>query len=230
MFLYFGAKARLAPTYQAPRHDLIIEPFAGAAGYAMYWLQRRSLFRAHLHDSDETVVRIWTQLLDMDPDHLWHYPLPTHGAVSNDPIYLTGSVSSGSWGRFKARGDFQVTERQARDFARRRREMAKVLSRVQGRVTVELSEYHKAANVEATWFVDPPYQLDGQHYNSGNDLDWAALGHWCRSRQGQVIVCESMGADWMDFTPHRQNQTVRNQTSIEVVWYSHPEPNLFTIV
>jgi len=39
---YYGGKWRAAPRYPAPRHDLIIEPFAGAAGYAMRYPDQKS--------------------------------------------------------------------------------------------------------------------------------------------------------------------------------------------
>ena len=31
------------------------------------------------------------------------------------------------------------------------------------------------------------------------DVDYEHLGDWCRSREGQVIVCEQQGADWLPF-------------------------------
>lgn len=34
-FTYFGAKWRAAPHYPPPTHPTVIEPFAGAAGYAL---------------------------------------------------------------------------------------------------------------------------------------------------------------------------------------------------
>ena len=33
-FCYYGGKWRAAPKYPPPEHDTIVEPFAGAAGYA----------------------------------------------------------------------------------------------------------------------------------------------------------------------------------------------------
>ena len=35
---YFGSKVSTAHKYPAPKHDLIIEPFAGGAGYSLcHW-------------------------------------------------------------------------------------------------------------------------------------------------------------------------------------------------
>ena len=40
-FSYFGGKWRAAPHYPAPTEPHIIEPFAGAAGYAMRYPERK---------------------------------------------------------------------------------------------------------------------------------------------------------------------------------------------
>jgi 16S rRNA G966 N2-methylase RsmD len=72
----------------------------------------------------------------------------------------------------------------------------------------------------ATWFIDPPYQLAGKHYRHGSsDIDFAALAAWCRTREGQVIVCENEGADWLPFEPLDAVKTTRaGRRSREVVW------------
>lgn len=53
---------------------------------------------------------------------------------------------------------------------------------------------------EATWFVDPPYQVAGKYYKHKN-IDYVKLGEWCRQLEGQAIVCENVGADWLPFKP-----------------------------
>ena len=229
MFNYFGSKARLAPTYQPPRHNLIIEPFAGAAGYSMYWLQQRSDLHAVLYDSDDRVIELWERLLGMDPTDLYYWPTLAAGEWTTDPLYKAAHVSAGSWN--KPRGaEYKVTEWMARDFPEVRERMAHRLARVRGRIEIHHADYTDAPDTEAAWFIDPPYQREGHWYGSGNRLDFVGLGEWARSRQGQVIVCETVGADWMDFAPHVSNQTVTNATSIEAVWYSHPEPTLLELM
>ena len=68
--------------------------------------------------------------------------------------------------------------------------------------SVQLLVRGSAFSGEASWFVDPPYQNQGKHYHYGpENVDFAMLGNWCRTRLGQVIVCENEGADWLPFTP-----------------------------
>jgi len=51
--------------------------------------------------------------------------------------------------------------------------------------------YETAPDIEATWFIDPPYQKMGRHYVHSLSVDqYGSLATWCQSRQGQVIVCE----------------------------------------
>ncbi|HEV7565819.1 MAG TPA: hypothetical protein VGO31_07645 [Microbacteriaceae bacterium] len=72
----------------------------------------------------------------------------------------------------------------------------------------------------ATWFIDPPYQLQGRHYRFGsNALDYADLADWSRNRPGQVIVCENDGAVWLPFRDLAMTKTTRtDRRSHEVYW------------
>lgn len=230
MFRYFGSKARLAPTYQSPKYDLIVEPFAGAAGYSMYWLQERSDLRCELIDCDPLVVEMWTHLFSMDPTELWHHPDPVQGERTDDITYLIATAGAFEWQTFAKHRSVKVTEWMARDFPGRKQICANTLARVRGRVDVRVGDYTDAPDVAATWFIDPPYQLDGSWYDSGNALDFPAIGEWAQTRRGQTIVCESQGATWMPFKPHRANRTVIDTQSIEVVWYSLPELTLLDLI
>lgn len=72
----------------------------------------------------------------------------------------------------------------------------------------------------ATWFVDPPYQHAGKHYTHGSQgIDFEALGEWCKSRDGQVIVCENDGAAWLPFRHLADVKTTRaGKRSKEAIW------------
>jgi len=89
---------------------------------------------------------------------------------------------------------------------------------------VRLGDYTAAPDVEATWFVDPPYQKVVRKY-AVKFRDYTALGSWCKTRQGLVIACDQDGADWLPFQPLGSfaatwgNQKPTTRVS-EVVWTS----------
>jgi hypothetical protein len=84
-------------------------------------------------------------------------------------------------------------------------------------------EYDMLPNHSATWFVDPPYQFGGHVYvHSNKKIDFKQLAYFCQSRNGQVIVCEGGGADWLPFRPFI-NQNVLSGRTRELVWYNQPE-------
>jgi hypothetical protein len=76
------------------------------------------------------------------------------------------------------------------------------------------------AGQDMTWFIDPPYQKAGQHYKYGAELlDYKKLAAWCKSRPGQVVVCENEGADWLPFDKLGHVKTTRRgRKSKEVYW------------
>lgn len=231
MFNYFGSKQRLAPTYQPPGYDVIVEPFAGAAAYSVYWLKQRSDIEAVLFDVDPMVVGLWRRILEMSPDELWTYPDPVVGQMSSDMLWGSCASATSSWRSVAAGRQFQVTEWMARDFPTIKRRMAADLAEIGGgRIKVVEASWDTVPNMSATWFIDPPYQHQGHRYTSGNGIDFDLLGRWCQSRQGQVIVTEAAPADWLDFEPHRIHQDQTNQKRMELVWYSHPEPTLLDIM
>ncbi len=86
-------------------------------------------------------------------------------------------------------------------------------------MTIE-GDYTMAPDVDATWFIDPPYDnAAGENYRH-HKLDRYALAQWCRGRRGQVIVCENEGASWLPFAPLRTFKRGLRAAggSREVVW------------
>jgi hypothetical protein len=57
----------------------------------------------------------------------------------------------------------------------------------------------------------------------------AALGDWCKTRPGQVIVCENDGATWLPFRHFRDIQSSTSaghgkKISKEAIWLSDEHP------
>jgi hypothetical protein len=85
--------------------------------------------------------------------------------------------------------------------------------------TITQTSYEDIPNMPATWFADAPYDNEaGEHYKYGRrGIDYVHLGDWCRSRSGQVIVCENAGATWLDFAPLGSFKGQRRKSE-EVIW------------
>ncbi len=218
MFNYFGSKYKLAGTYQAPKHDIIIEPFAGSAQYAMYWMKERRDITCILYDTDPKVVASWSRILNATPEEIMGWTVRV-GDTVNDYIDMANFGG----------GNRVVNERIVKQFYESQPRWARTRAAVGDRVTVIEGDYRDAPDIEATWFIDPPYVDMGHRYEHiDNSLDYGLLAEWAIGRVGQIIVTEAGSADWLPFQHHKmQRPNLGNTSSSELVWYSHPEPTLF---
>jgi hypothetical protein len=207
---FYGSKWRMAAHLPPPRYPLIIEPFAGSLGYSV----RHGSFGKVLGiERDATIASVWRWLLDASPEDVRALPLlgpndDLRQMADMDPaaraligFWLNAGASTprnrpSKWMRHQLPGR---TETFWGDGIRER--IARQLPLIADWSITE-GGYMDAPDVEATWLIDPPYQQAGKHYRCGSDgIDYAELGEWCRSRRGQVIVCEHANADWLPFTP-----------------------------
>lgn len=226
---YYGSKYRLAGAYPAPRHGLIVEPFAGAAAYALRYPSRRVL----LCDSNAVIAGVWDFLIRAPEAEVLGLRVDIEciddlGPVPQEARWLVGfwlgrcratpAHTAGSW--------MKVHQRQrpgAFWSAVTRQRIASQQAAIR-HWQVRWGSYGSLHVAEpATWFVDPPYRCKaGRRYPHGmTRLDYSALATWCRGREGQVIVCEQDGADWLPFVPMRRVTGARGRR-LEVVW-SHGE-------
>jgi hypothetical protein len=209
VFYYFGRKGRLAPHYPAPAFPLVIEPFAGSMAYSLHYRPECAVGI----DADLTVARVWNRIATLTPEQINSYPEPMIGDRVTDRWSM---MAAGSHGTSRAQS-YLWTERMSRDLAKQKRLAAKHRDYARNHVTYSGADYTSAPDVEATWFIDPPYQHVRRGYER-ESIDYAELADWVRSRRGQVIVCEQAGADWLPFVPLRQIRGTTNKVTTEVVW------------
>lgn len=227
MFYFYGGKRRLARFYPAPEYPTIVEPFAGSAAYSVIHLVPvkgvRRVEKVILVEKDPRVCEIWERLLSMSEDDLLKYPIPKAGSRTDDFLLMTSACSN----RIARTQEMIVTTRMPVVLRRMFKQIAKVLPYVQGRVKIIEGNYTKAPNIEATWFIDPPYHVNGRPQSRGMGyaegcnsaaLDYAKLAEWCRHRKGQKIVCEQDGADWLPFEHLRLARNSIGQNTTEVMW------------
>lgn len=222
-FKYFGSKYSQTRHYPAPVHSTIIESFAGSAGYSLNYPGRDVI----LVDSDERVIRVWNFLIRSTSADILALPLlEPHKPIADldicdDAKLLISCCANTTPFRRTISAWKNGTGREFWGEFWRARVAAQVDSIRHWRAIC--CDYSTLENIEATWFIDPPYQHLQQHYRESkrNPIDFAKLGDWCRSRNGQVIVCEQHGADWLPFRDLATVRAVRNKegrTSREVVW------------
>lgn len=223
MFSYYGSKSKLAKLYPPPEYDLIIEPFAGAAWYSFLHRSKKVL----LNEKYATIHEIWKWLInEASPEllmqHKDFYVGQNIGQVSlvkphRDLIGFCinrGSVEPKS---VVQKWSCQVASKPnwASTTAFQLERIARVLPEIK-HWQVRLGDYRTLPNVEATWFIDPPYRFGGEHYKE-NGIDYSELSEWCKTRNGQVIVCENSKAEWLPFVPLTKIQGQRTKTT-ESFW------------
>jgi site-specific DNA-adenine methylase len=218
MWSYFGSKSKTAKRYPVPKYKTIVEPFAGSAQYSLFgdnW--KRNII---LCDKYKPIVTIWDYLINKatkemilglpdlkDQDNVNNYSL------SEAEKYLIGfCINRGS-------AHPKLTASRFNSWNKDKIWIANNLHKVKQWKIVDGS-YEDLPNIEATWYIDPPYQSAGKWYDSqcsNKSIDYQKLAEYCKTRKGQVIVCENIEADWLPFKPlldfHGQ---LHNRT--EAIW------------
>ena len=226
-FTYYGGKWRAALSYPRPVFQTIVEPFAGSAGYSTRHHKRRVV----LVDKDPHIVGVWSYLIRESAAAIRALPdVPPEGGVDSLGVCQEARWLIGFWLNKGAaapcktpskwmRGGTHTTSFWGSDIRER---IASQVDKIRHWKIIDGS-YHDAPRIEATWFIDPPYEQAGKHYRCGaDDIDFADLASWCQTLMGQAIVCENAGASWLPFGHHASIKSTGG-TSNEAVWYSGPQ-------
>lgn len=191
MFSYYGSKSKIVDLYPSPKYGKIIEPFAGSARYALKYFDRDVL----LVDKYEVIVRIWKWLQQCSKSDIEKLPNLKRGDTIKredfdciEQAWLMGFMVQ--WNVAAPRltvSRFVDTE----DIIRFKKQIAGSLHKIK-HWTIEHGSYETIPNQDATWFIDPPYQVNGgsEYRHNSKKIDYQHLAQWCKERIGQTIVCE----------------------------------------
>ena len=218
MFYYYGRKKQIAKYYPVPNCDTIIEPFAGAAAYAFHgdnWTKNVILI-----EKDKRVADIWDWLINKaTAQEILSLPDLKAGEKSSEFLHIIHAATKMAF-KYKT---IKVTPVLARNWEISKRVMSQNLYKVK-HWEVICEDYSQAPDIEATWFIDPPYKDEpGMGYGYSSALiDYTYLAGWAARRKGEVIFCEGPFGDYLPFQPLRELKGVAGKSSEEVVYYRSP--------
>jgi site-specific DNA-adenine methylase len=221
MWSYYGAKTNIVDSYPKPKFGKVIEPFAGSARYALKHFDNDVL----LVDKYEVIVKIWQWLQKCSPADILGLPRKLNkGQTLNDFTFdceeakmLMGFLIKKGVERPAIKPTDWVTIQRPNFTNYSLQRISKELWKIK-HWKVEHGDYRDIPNQNATWFIDPPYEFGGHSYVMNNrKIDFLELAEWCKSRTGQVIVCENTKASWLPFKPvMKQKGTAA--TTTEAIW------------
>lgn len=218
MFTYFGGKGRLPEKYPPPTRVRVIEPFAGSARYALLYRDRE----VWINDIDPMISRIWKYIQTASKADIESLPelrageslKKCHWLCEEERALIGLNLAYGQVGpRFTCTA-WADRKGRCRLLKRRLLEHRPYVRQW----TITNLHYADLPDVEASWFVDPPYQHAKVKYRYNCVADYDRLARWCRSRRGQVIVCEGARADWLPFRPFAEQQVGTGKMFEEMIW------------
>ena len=215
MFSYYGSKSKIVDYYPPPKHKRIIEPFAGSARYSLKYWQNDIL----LVDKYPVIVEVWNYLKNASESDIKGLPKLDTGQTIDD--YDLSDIERKFMG-FMVQDGTTGMRRTASYFAVKRMDekfnfIIENLHKIK-HWEIKLGSYNELENVEATWFIDPPYEFGGHEYKCSNkNIDFNKLAEWCKERNGQAIVCENTKATWLPFKPMKEMQGTMFKTT-EAIW------------
>lgn len=218
MFSYYGSKSKVVDCYPKPKQDTVIEPFAGSARYSLKYWDREII----LIDKYEIIIGVWKWLQECSKQDILGLPKMKQGDNVNsfdltqpEKNFLGFIITRGVESPRKNVSSF------VEDITDALKNIADQIHKIK-HWKIELGCYKDIENIEATWFIDPPYQFGGEHYvENSKNLNFTELGEWCKSRNGQIIVCENTKATWLPFKPMREMNGSQHKTT-ETIWSNEP--------
>lgn len=215
MFYYYGRKKQIAKYYPIPELETVVEPFAGAAAYSLYGNNWKK--RVILVERDERVAEIWKWLInDATSDEIRNLPILRTGESSSEFLHIIHAATKMAF-KYKT---IKVTPVLERNWEISKRLMAADLYKIKHWELIS-GDYRLAPDIEATWFIDPPYKdSPGDGYAYGSSLiDYKGLAEWAGQRKGQVVFCEGENGDYLPFRRLLNLPGVAGKRSMERIYH-----------
>lgn len=227
MFSYYGSKSKLVDLYPPPMYDTIIEPFAGSARYSLKYWEKDIV----LVDAYSVIIDVWKYLQSASAKDILGLPDMEYGQSVDDFDLSTNEKKFLGFLVNEASAQPKKTVQKFSSVQRNKKRIAQDIGKIKHWKIIN-GDYRCLANIHATWFIDPPYQVGGKWYVKSN-VNYDVLSKWCKSRNGQSIVCENTNATWLPFRPMKKFSGAYSKT-VEAIWsnktteYDYQQQELFS--
>lgn len=203
-FSYYGAKYQVAKHLGAPRSETVIEPFAGSACYSTRW----NVKKAKLYDVSENICLLWDFLINSSCKDIMAIPSTFKSEDEIEALEIAQQLLCKFW---VAKGRSEPTSKISPWYFKynESKDCSVWGDAVKARVCeqkplisqweIQQSSYENIPNYNAHWHIDPPYNNKAGSRYPFSEINYEHLANWCRSRNGQVDVCENSGASWLPF-------------------------------
>jgi hypothetical protein len=230
LFKWFGSKWSASKLYPKPEHQIIIEPYAGSAGYSLNYSDRD----VYIYDSHPALGKLWP----------WLIHAATQQLILDIPINLpvgtnirTIGLSEGQqlllrmWQRTNNCSDCWTVSKwgslPGQWTANTRARVAEEVSGIKHWKWGDLGSSWKWST-PATWHIDPPY-LYNYRYGCKFDHEDLAVKVSRIASDSLIIVCEAtcpktgQVPSYLPFQPFARRVTSRrkqgnNTHSNELIW------------
>lgn len=223
-FTYYGGKYRIAPKYPRPKYARLVEPFAGSAGYSLRYPEKK----VWLYDLNEHVIGVWDYLICASEREILRLPDQITD-VRDLKIVQEAKWLIGFWCN---KGSTEPRNKPSTWMKSGIRPNSQWGPAIKTRIASQLcyirhwkcriQSYQNITNIQATWFVDPPYSGSAGRLYTYNQIDYNELARFCEQRKGQVLVCEQQGATWLPFKPFCRAKSLEGpkgkSSLVEAIW------------
>lgn len=222
LFKCFGSKWNSSKYYPEPEYSMIIEPFAGGAGYSLNHCEKNVL----LFDTDKNVWGLWEWLINTasyNPQAVLDIPINVKEGTDIRKLGLTTGqqLLMKHWQRTNNVGEcWTVSPWGNKPGQWTENTRARVAEHVTAIRHWKLASESIRPNISnATYFIDPPYQYNYQYKAKNFSWDRLKLAIERIPKPYQLICCEARCPktdkipDWAPFIDFRKTVTSRRKTT-----------------
>jgi hypothetical protein len=232
LFKWFGSKWQSAKHYPAPEHDILVEPYAGGAGYALNHCDKHVV----IWEDDPNLQALWQWLISQaTPADVRDIPIGLSEGTDIRSLGLTlgQQLLLKHWQRTNNVGDCWTISRwghlPGQWTVNTRSRVAEQIGAIKH---WEIVQPIDLIDVPCTWFIDPPYLFNYRYRAGLPKFDFENLASFVDtiSRESLVIACEAADKKTAAFPQYlRFEHSHRSVTSRRKAEQSHHSNELVYI-